>query len=109
MFAVWEPILASDFGRPTTPVLGRLDDGRVSQFWDEQHVLASRMARDASSPQPRERCCTKNGHLWDLVAVYPPGAIWSEKLPPAILFDGPVAYWEAEMGDALTGKLQPKK
>ena len=40
VFAVWEPILLTDWSRPTTPALGRMSDRRVVQFWDKEHVLA---------------------------------------------------------------------
>jgi hypothetical protein len=33
--------------------------------------------------------------------VYPPGAIWSERMPPAILFNGPVADIASALGAAL--------
>jgi hypothetical protein len=90
VFAVWEPILATDWGKPGSGVLGRLSDRRVTQFWDKQHLLAKQMAQDARSPQPKQQCCQQAGILWDLGAVYRPGALWTETLPPAVFFDGPV-------------------
>ncbi len=44
-------------------------------------------SRDA---QTGPKCCSSRGILWDLVAVYPPQAIWGERLPPAVVFDGPI-------------------
>jgi len=32
----------------------------------------------------------KNDVLWDLAAVYPQDRQWTEALPAAVLFDGPV-------------------
>jgi hypothetical protein len=90
VFVVWEPILASDFMAPTTGVLRRIDDPRARHYWDEQHVFASRMKRDAQAPQPAPSCCEQDGILWDLAAVYPKSARWEDTLPPAIVFDGPV-------------------
>lgn len=89
VFAVWEPILSSDFIPPTTGALGRLSDRRVRQFWDKNHRLAKVMA-ESRVGQPQPDCCDRNGTLWDLIAVYPPGSEWREKLPPAKLFNGPV-------------------
>ena len=43
--------------------------------------------------------------MWDLVAVYPPGAVWSEAVPPAELFDGAVVDMEADI-EAAVRKLQ---
>ena len=90
VFVVWEPILASDFMAPTTGVLRRIPDPRARHYWDADHALAKRMARDARPPQPRAACCEQEGILWDLAAVFPKGARWDATLPPAVVFDGPV-------------------
>jgi hypothetical protein len=98
-----EPILASDFMAPTSGVTGRIPDLRARQYWDEQHVLAKRMARDARAPQPDPSCCDHDGILWDLVAVYPKGARWDSALPAAVVFDGPVVR-VTEKIEAAVGK-----
>jgi hypothetical protein len=102
VFVVWEPILASDFIPPTSGVLARIPDLRARHYWDEHHVLAKRMAKDARPPQRDPSCCDHDGILWDLAAVYPKGARWDATLPPAIVFDGPVVRVtekiEAEIG-----------
>ncbi len=97
VFAVWEPILTTDWGKPGSGVLGRLSDRRVIQFWDQQHLLAKQMAQDARSPQPKQQCCQRAGILWDLGAVYPAGARWTESMPPAVFFDGPVLRVKADL------------
>ncbi len=89
MFAIWEPILPTDWSAPSRFTLDRLSDSRVRQFWDKEHVLAKLMA-DPLVGQPKPKCCNRNGILWDLIAVYPAGALWSERLPPAVVFNGPV-------------------
>jgi hypothetical protein len=90
-------MLPTDWLRPAARVLGRLSDHRARQFWDEQHVLAQRMAADARDPQPKPECCEQNGFLWDMAAVYPPGAMWMDKLPPAVVFNGPVVEVKAQL------------
>ena len=90
MFAVWEPMLLTDWAAPTTIVLHRMRDLRTRQYWDENHLLAIRMAKDARPPQPAQDCCTRNEILWDLAAVYPKGVRWTDRIPAATLFDGPV-------------------
>ena len=90
VFIVWQPILPTDFGAPTTSVLSRASDRRVQQYWDRDHVLAKQMAADARAPQPEQECCVRSGILWDLVAVYPKGARWDDRMPPATIFNGPV-------------------
>ena len=41
VLAIWEPILPTDWNRPTSAVLDRLSDRRAIQWWDKQHVLAT--------------------------------------------------------------------
>jgi hypothetical protein len=89
VFAVWEPILPTDWTPPTTGALSRLADGRVRQFWDEKHLLAKFMA-DSRAHDSQPDCCNRNGTLWDLIAVYPPGTEWSATLPTATIFNGPI-------------------
>ncbi len=89
VFAVWEPILLTDWTAPSSSVLGRLPDARVRQLWDKEHALAKIMAHSHDA-QTKPKCCTRSGILWDLIAVYPPEAVWSDRLPPAVVFDGPV-------------------
>lgn len=101
MFVVWEPILATDWSKPNTSALSRISDARAVQFWDEERVLADRLARDAREPQPRPDCCEQDGVLWDLAAVYPKGARWEERLPVASVFDGPVVRVTGQISGAL--------
>lgn len=108
VFAVWEPILLTDWSRPSTAVLKRLTDARVVQFWDARHMLARRMAQDAREPQPKQNCCERDGYLWDLAAVYPAGALWQDAMPPAIFFDGPVVRRKDGITAALAG-IKPVK
>jgi hypothetical protein len=104
-FAIWEPILVTDWKKPGSAVVGRIADPRVKQIWDSGHLIAKQLAKDARPPQPEPECCTREGILWDLVAVYPPGATWEEKMPPAVLFNGAVVHLEAEI-EAAIRKLQ---
>ena len=106
VFAIWEPILITDWRKPGGRVLARLKDSRVKQFWDAKYLVAKQLKKDARPPQPEPGCCTRNGILWDLVAVYPPDAIWTEEaMPPAVLFDGAVVDKEAEI-EAAVRKLR---
>ncbi len=40
VFAVWEPMLPTDWSSPNTHVLARLSDPRVIQVWDKKHLIA---------------------------------------------------------------------
>jgi hypothetical protein len=101
VLAIWEPILPTDWRAPTTGALGRLADGRVRQFWDKDHATAVRMASDTRPPQPEASCCEQSGFLWDLAALYPPGTLWDDKLPPAAIFDGPIVRVVPSLEEAI--------
>jgi hypothetical protein len=90
VFAVWEPMLPTDLSAPVTRTLARLSDPRVRQYYDPDHLLATRMKADARPPQPTPDCCTRKGILWDLMAIYPAGATWADKMPVADIFNGTV-------------------
>ena len=83
-------MLPTDWSAPSSSVLRRLSDGRVQQYWDPNHRLATQMTKDAGPPQPVQDCCVRSGILWDLAAVYPAGALWSDRMPTALMFNGPV-------------------
>ena len=104
VFTVWEPILASDFAPPLSSVLRRIPDLRTRQYWDPGHVVSAQMKRDARPPQPAQDCCERSGHLWDLAAVYPPGATWTDRMPAATIFNGPVI----DLTESLTTALAPE-
>jgi hypothetical protein len=102
VFAVWEPMLPTDMSAPSTSTLARLSDARVRQFYDSDHLIAKRLKDDARPPQPTPDCCTRGEILWDLMAIYPAGNRWEERIPAAITFNGPVVDVIAELEKALT-------
>lgn len=99
VLAIWEPILPTDWSRPTNAALNRLSDPRVAQWWDKQHVVAGLLNASHGTQDPG--CCRWNGTLWDVIAVYPPGVRWDQTLPPPKLFAGPVVrgapQWNAKI------------
>jgi hypothetical protein len=101
VFVVWEPILPTDWSPPTTFALGRIRDLRVQQYWDPDYLVAKTLASDRRPPQPTEDCCERDGILWDLIAVYPKGATWNDRMPVAVLFNGPVVDVKAEIETRL--------
>ena len=102
-------MLPTDWAAPASSALGRLSDGRVQQYWDPNHLLATQMKKDARAPQPEQDCCLRSGILWDLAAVYPPGAIWSERMPAATVFNGPVVDVMDAIQDAVApGHAKPR-
>ena len=83
-------MLPTDVSAPATRTLARLPDSRVRQYYDPDRLLADRMKLDARAPQPTPSCCTRGGVLWDLLAIYPPGSTWTDRMPIAEAIDGPV-------------------
>lgn len=88
VFAVWEPILPTDWSAPGTSVLNRLNDRRVRQFWDSGHIVAALIKKVETTGQFHPDCCERNGFLWDLTAAYAAGARWSDNLPEPIFLNG---------------------
>lgn len=99
VFAIWEPILPTDWSKPTTVVLDRLSDVRAIQYWDKQHLVANLLQQSVSNK--RLGCCKRSGTLWDIIAAYPPGARWTDSLPAPEFFAGPVVrgapQWETTL------------
>jgi hypothetical protein len=101
VFAIWEPILPTDWAQPRSSVLQRLSDNRVRQFWDVDHLVAAVLRKVEETGKLHRDCCERKGFLWDLTAAYPPGAHWPETLPQPILFNGPVVHVAAELDSVL--------
>lgn len=85
VFVIWEPVIASDLGPPTTSVLARVSDARAVQFWDESRSLSKSMvaAREDTWLVPEGESAPSPGMIiWDFVAVFPPGGYWRSHLIP---------------------------
>jgi hypothetical protein len=89
-FLVWQPILSTDWGKPRSGALYRLKDPRVLQFWDADHHAAEALRHSHEDRSQLPNCCYEDGIWWDLMAVYPVGARWDDKLPEPILLEGTV-------------------
>ena len=90
VFSIWEPARIIDVAPPGQWALSTLTDARVRQYWDPKHLVSTRLEADARPPQPEAECCYQRGMLWDVAVVYPAGVLWTDRLPPAILFNGPI-------------------
>jgi hypothetical protein len=107
---VWEPILPTDWERPTSAVLGRLHNSRVVQFWDHNHLVAHVISRELISDPagPKPHCCGLHRNLWDFAALYPKGSLWQATPPKAAFADGPVAYAQQSLGSNLARLLSKR-
>lgn len=74
VFVVWEPILPTDWFRPSRLVQRRVAEPRVTQYWDRNHLVATQLhAHLAASQVDRYE---HQRILWDLVAVFAKDAKW---------------------------------
>lgn len=90
VLVVWEPILATDWRSPSGSTLGRIPDGRVRQFWDPKHLVATAVSEVAKRKQQREpSCCVQKGFDWDEAILYAAHTNWGEE-PISSFWDGPV-------------------
>jgi hypothetical protein len=105
VFAVWQPMLPTDWSAPTAGVLARMDDARVRQYWDSDHLVAKRFGADARTPQPEPDCCERDEILWDLAAVYAADATWSNQMPPATFVNGPVVGVAEDIAKAVRSAI----
>lgn len=104
-FAVWEPILPTDWSQPVSSVLQRLSDSRVHQFWDVNHIVAGVLKKSEEDSKVHPDCCERKGFLWDLTAAYSPGVQWREGPPQPVLFNGPVVRTVSELETVIAREL----
>lgn len=94
---VWEPVLPTDWGPPSTWALRRISDPRSSQFWDKGRLISDSISAH-----------NHRGVVWDYIAVYPAGAIWNGRPPEALYQGGPVVRViepaRAALAQALRGR-----
>lgn len=102
VFAVWEPMLPTDWSKPGTSVLQRLSDTRVRQFWDVDHTVASALKATEETGQLHPNCCKRRGVLWDLIAAFPTGTKWSDALPLPVFFNGTVVQSASALENLVT-------
>ena len=84
VLVVWEPVIWTDVGPPTTSVMARLSDARVTQFWDPGKILSRAMVE---TWKRQGKDLADDTVVWDFVALYDPGARWDGG-PPASRYHG---------------------
>jgi len=95
VFVIWEPILLTDFGAPSTATLKRVSDLRASQYWDKGHLISRLLGeQDRSSV------------VWDYVAVYEPGRLWDQAPPEPAYSNFPVVHAIDDTREAIKKLLR---
>ena len=97
-------MLMTDVSPPGRWALSTLSDSRVQQFWDPDHLVSTKLKADARPSQAEPECCEREGHLWDMAAVYPAGATWTDRLPPAVVFNGPIVDVTSAIETAISAR-----
>jgi hypothetical protein len=95
-YVVWEPVLATDWTRPSSATLRRISDPRAAQFWDKERLISRSMGEH-----------DRKSIVWDYIAVYPPGALWAER-PPEPLYHGRPVVDVTEPARAVIAKAFEK-
>jgi hypothetical protein len=86
VLVVWEPMLPTDWSKPSGMVQSRVSDPRVVQFWDKDHLVAKELKQQF--PGSQTLCCQRKGILWDVAALYPTQVEWGTSAP--VYFGGAV-------------------
>ncbi len=90
VFVIWEPVLPTDMGAPSTFTLKRVSDLRVSQYWDKEHMVSHLLGeRDPASV------------VWDYVAVYESGKLWDQAPPEPLYSHVPVVKGIGSTSDVV--------
>ena len=79
-FVVWEPVLATDWTRPSTAAMARIGDVRAAQFWDPGRLVSHAWGEH-----------NRKSIVWDDISVYGPGTLWKYG-PPQPLFRGRTVF-----------------
>jgi len=90
VFAVWEPMLPTDWAPPGRLALRRLQDPRVRQYWDPDHLVAKLFKEAGQTWKVQPECCELNGFLWDLAVVFSSGQRWNDRLPEPTFLNGTI-------------------
>jgi hypothetical protein len=91
VFVVWEPVLWTDLAPPTSKVLSLISDSRASQYWDKDLVVS--VKADSLGDTSRREAAAAAGKktvVWDVAAIFPPGARWDANFPSPTFASRPV-------------------
>ena len=95
VFVVWEPVLPTDWTRPSSSTLGRIPDPRAVQLWDRGRLISRAMGEH-----------DRRSVVWDHIEVYKKGALWKGRPPEALYRGGPVVRVIGPARSALAEALQ---
>jgi hypothetical protein len=93
-FIVWEPVLPTDWGAPSTATLKRIFDPRARQYWDKRRLVSHAMGERGRS-----------SIFWDYVGIYSPQATWNDRPPQPLYAGSPVVRVREPLRETLARAL----
>jgi hypothetical protein len=79
VLTVWEPVLSTDWGSPSSALPAMIADPRVEHFYDRGRRLSTMLGGTESVEKLARESQIDFGMddvIWDIALVYPPGAAW---------------------------------
>ncbi len=79
VFVVWEPVLATDWGKPSSGLTANIEDKRAIHFWDPSRRLSASYGgpgKIESLAATREVAFKMKDVIWDAAFIYSPGVKW---------------------------------
>jgi len=104
-FVVWEPVLWTDLGPPSTRRLASVSDTRATQYWDAKHLVSNWVISSAWAAKEElfAQGEQSSGKViaWDLILLFPPGSCGGGALPEPVFHGDPVVTRITEARDYL--------
>lgn len=109
VLVVWEAVQLPDRLGPPRGTEERIADGRARHFWDGGLILSKRIVHELGHDPTRleGEKVTPDTIIWDVAAVYRPGARWNGGMPAPEYFGYPVVDVAGELERRLASILTP--
>jgi len=101
VFVVWEPVLLTDWRRPSASLTSYVADRRAEHFWDPERKLSGMYGGSANVEALAEKLqkgFRMKDVVWDTALLYPPGLRWGQR---ARLLVAPVVKFDEELAGAI--------
>ena len=105
LVVIWEPVILSDRRPPGRSVTQPIATLPAQRFWDGNLLASKSVVRTAlKHPEqlPAGVHIDESFIVWDIVALWPPGARWDDDMPLPEWFDSTVVDAEAELTTRLS-------
>lgn len=115
LVVIWEPVIISDRHPPGRSVTQPIATLTAQRFWDGDLLASKSVVRTAlKHPErlPEGMHVDESFIVWDVVALWPPGARWENDMPLPEWFGSTVVDAEAELAtrlSALAGSASPTR